>query len=83
MAASKKQHVKTVGMRDALTVGDLTVTRTGVEVTQKQLDELQKVAAHHGVRLEVSDSGDEDSGDDSPPTPNTTSSASSSQTGGN
>lgn len=78
--ASKKIHVKVVGLRDALTVGDITVDRTGIEVTQKQLDEVQAAAAHHRVRLEVSDS--DDSGDDSPPTNTATSSASSSQTGG-
>lgn len=78
--AAKKKHVKVVGLRDALTVGDLTVDRTGTEVTQKQLDELREVAAAHRVLLEVSET--DDSGDESASTTNTTSGTSSAQTGG-
>lgn len=74
--AAKKKHVKVVGLRDALTVGDLTVNRTGTEVTQKQLDEVRDAAAVSGVQLEVSESDAEGEPDPA------SSSTPSSQTGG-
>lgn len=54
MAESKKL-VRTVGSTDKFHVGDLTITRDGVELTAKQAEDVQEAAKASRVQLDVSD----------------------------